>query len=260
MSAAVEIRDLRVSYNGTPILEGVDAAVRAGEWLSIIGPNGAGKTTLLRAVLGLVPYSGRITVGGRLLHDQPPRQRAQLLSLVPQQPELPAAMRVADYVLLGRTPHLSPLGRESTTDLTVVTGILDRLDLLDRADRQLATLSGGECQRTVIARALAQQAPVLLLDEPTTALDLGHQQDVLTLVDELRRHDGLTVISTMHDLTVAGDYADHLVLLAEGRVVTAGRAATVLDGDILAEVYGTEIDIIVHHGRRIVLPRKARDE
>jgi len=159
-------------------------------------------------------------------------------------------------VLLGRTPHLSPLGRESAADLDVVVDILERLDLRERADRQLATLSGGELQRAVIGRALAQQTPVLLLDEPTTALDLGHQQDVLTLVEELRAADGLTVISTMHDLTVAGDHADELLLLSEGRTVVAGNASEVLDADVLASVYGTKVDIVEHEGRRIVLPRR----
>ncbi|MDH4171503.1 MAG: ABC transporter ATP-binding protein, partial [Acidimicrobiia bacterium] len=170
--------------------------------------------------------------------------------------ELPPSMRVADYVLLGRTPHLSTLGRESATDLAIVTDILERLDLRDRAARALATLSGGERQRAVIGRALAQQTPVLLLDEPTTALDLGHQQDVLTLVEELRAADGLTVISTMHDLTIAGDHADQLLLLADGRTVITGPADEVLRESVLADVYGTPVEIVEHEGRRIVLPRR----
>ncbi|MGI9601308.1 MAG: ABC transporter ATP-binding protein [Acidimicrobiales bacterium] len=255
MSAVVSVTDLGVEIDRQPVLDGVTFSVSAGRWLSIIGPNGAGKTTLLRAILGLVRHQGTITVGDEELQPTDPRTRARTLAMVPQQPELPQGMRVADYVLLGRTPHLAPLGRESGHDLDVVTGILDRLDLRSRADRQLATLSGGERQRAVIGRALAQQTPVLLLDEPTTALDLGHQHDVLSLVEELRAADGLTVLSTMHDLTVAGDHADELLLLSEGRTVTTGSAEQVLREDVLATVYGTEVDIVEHQGRRIVLPR-----
>ncbi len=253
---AVTIRNLSVAIDRKPILDRVDADVAAGQWLSVIGPNGAGKTTLLRAVLGLVRHEGTVTVGGASVDHADPRARARQLALVPQQPELPPSMRVADYVLLGRTPHLSPLGRESATDLAIVTDILERLDLRDRAARALATLSGGERQRAVIGRALAQQTPVLLLDEPTTALDLGHQQDVLTLVEELRAADGLTVISTMHDLTIAGDHADQLLLLADGRTVITGPADEVLRESVLAQVYGTPVEIVEHEGRRIVLPRR----
>ncbi|MDH3708090.1 MAG: ABC transporter ATP-binding protein [Acidimicrobiia bacterium] len=256
MSVGVTVRGLSVRIDKHPVLHEVDLDVPGGRWLSVIGPNGAGKTTLLRAIVGLVRYSGTVEVDGMTLDQRDPRARARTVAVVPQQPELPRGMRVTDYVLLGRTPHLSPLGRESATDLELVGHILDRLDLRDRADRQLATLSGGELQRAVIGRALAQQTPVLLLDEPTTALDLGHQQDVLTLVEELRAADGLTVISTMHDLTVAGDHADELLLLAEGRTVVAGPAAEVLDPDVLASVYDTKVDIVEHEGRRIVLPRR----
>src|SRR3712207_5983642 len=137
-------------------------------------------------------------------------------------------MAVLDYVMLGRTPHISPLGRESAADLAVVDSVLRRLELLPFAGRMLSTLSGGERQRAFLARALAQEAPLLLLDEPTSALDIGHQQDVLELVDELRRDSALTVLATMHDLSVAGEYADRLVLMAGGRVVAAGPPREVL--------------------------------
>src|SRR5690606_39771859 len=147
------------------------------------------------------------------------RERARLVALVPQSPVVPEGITVADYVLLGRTPHLRPLGAEGPQDLAVVHDALALLDLVPVAGRSVSSLSGGERQRVLIARALAQGAPIVLLDEPTTALDVGHQQQVLELVDDLRRCRGLSVVSTMHDLTLAGQYADRLVLLDAGRVV-----------------------------------------
>src|SRR5206468_2498861 len=141
---------------------------------------------------------------------------------------VPVGMSVLDYVLLGRTPYIAPLGRESRADLDAVQAVLERLDLTGFAARPLERLSGGERQRVILARALAQGATLLLLDEPTTALDIGHQQEVLELVDELRRDRGLTVLASMHDLSVAGEYADRLVLLSRGRVVAAGTPREVL--------------------------------
>jgi iron complex transport system ATP-binding protein len=151
---------------------------------------------------------------------------------------------VLDYVLLGRTPYIPPLGRESATDLAAVQTVLDRLDLTRFAGRRLESLSGGERQTAFLARALAQGATLLLLDEPTTALDIGHQQEVLDLVDQLRRDAGLTVVSTMHDLVVAGEYADHLVLLANGRVVAAGPPRDVLTEELLRVHYRARVSVI----------------
>ena len=161
-------------------------------------------------------------------------------------------MTVEHYVLLGRTPHLAPLGAERDEDLTIAADALATLDLDDLAHRRLDTLSGGERQRAVLARALAQEPSLLLLDEPTTALDIGHQQDVLELVDGLRRDRGLTVVSTMHDLTLAAQYGDHLVLVADGRVVASGAPIQVLTGPDVARHYGATVDVIRHRdaGRR----------
>jgi iron complex transport system ATP-binding protein len=179
------------------------------------------------------------------------------VALVPQAPTVPVGITVADYVLLGRTPHLSPLGVEGPGDLAAVHAALARLDLLGFAERGLSTLSGGERQRVFIARALAQGAPVLLLDEPTTALDVGHQQQVLNLVDQLRHEQGLTVLSTMHDLTLAGQYADRLVLLDAGRVVAAGTATEVLTEDNVRRYYGAHVRIVTDGDRPIVVPARA---
>jgi iron complex transport system ATP-binding protein len=177
---------------------------------------------------------------------------------VVQLPTVPQGMAVLDYVLLGRTPYIAPLGRESAADLAATYAVLARLDLAGFADRQLATLSGGERQRVFLARALAQGATLLLLDEPTSALDIGHQQEVLELVDQLRRDHDLTVIATMHDLSIAGEYADRLVLLADGRVAAAGPPREVLTEELLAAHYRARVRVIDGEHGPLVVPVRTR--
>jgi iron complex transport system ATP-binding protein len=247
-----------VSLGDHRILHDVALHVPSGAWLSIVGPNGAGKSTLLRYLTGAVAGTGEVELDGRPAAELSRRDRARLVALVPQSPVIPAGLSVGDYVLLGRTPHIRPLGVETAADLAAVHDALARLELVGLADRELATLSGGERQRVLIARALAQAAPIVLLDEPTTALDVGHQQQVLELVDDLRRAQGLTVVTTMHDLTLAGQYADRLVLLDEGRVVVEGDASEVLTEEHLAAYYGARVRIIYEGGHPVVLPLRAR--
>jgi iron complex transport system ATP-binding protein len=255
---AVEARGVRVALDRTPILHGVDLRVEPGEWVTVIGPNGAGKSTLLRTVGGLLPFHGTVTLFGSETGRLRRRERARLVATVAQRPVVPPGMAVLDYVLLGRTPYIPPLGRESAADLAAATEVLDRLDLAGFADRRLETLSGGERQRVFLARALAQGAPLLLLDEPTSALDIGHQQEVLELVDGLRHRHGLTVLATMHDLSVAGEYADRLVLLADGRVVADGPAAEVLTEELLATHYRARVRVVPgEHGPLVVPVRPA---
>jgi len=251
---SLSLSQVRIALGGVPIVHGVDLHVGAGEWVTVIGPNGAGKSTLLRAVGGLIPCQGTIAIDGTPLARLGRRERARLVATVPQNPEMPPGMAVLDYVLLGRTPYIRALGRESTSDLSAVQRVLDRLDLTPFADRRLQTLSGGERQRAFLARALAQEPGILLLDEPTTALDIGHQQEVLDLVDNLRRTGGLTVLATMHDLSVAGGYADRLVLLARGRVVACGTPAEVLTETVLAEHYGARVRVIPGEDGPLIVP------
>lgn len=240
---AVETRDLSVTLGGRPVLAGVSLSAARGEWLAVIGPNGAGKSTLLRALAGLVPREGEVLVDGAAVDGLRPRRRARLIAYAPQSPALPPDMTVYDYALLGRTPYVPYLGSESAGDREVTRSVLERLDLDGFASRPLGHLSGGERQRVVLARALVQQAPVLLLDEPTTALDLGHQQQVLELVDRLRLADGLTVVTTLHDLSLAAQYADALVLLAAGRAVAAGPPGRVLAEPLLTEHFGARVRV-----------------
>jgi iron complex transport system ATP-binding protein len=175
-----------VRYGTSCALDGVSEQVPAGQWLGVIGPNGAGKTTLLRSIAHLVPHAGTITIDGQPVSGLRRRRLARLVAYVPQLPGLPPEMTVGDYVLLGRTPHIGYLRMETAADRQICADLLDRLGLSPMAGRILATLSGGELQRVVLARALAQEAPVLLLDEPTSALDLGRRVDALELIDELR--------------------------------------------------------------------------
>jgi iron complex transport system ATP-binding protein len=247
-----------VSLGDRQVLAGVDLAVARGEWLSIVGPNGAGKSTLLRYLTGDATLADLIQLAHCPVRRLSRRERAVLVALVPQSPVIPIGMRVVDYVLLGRTPHIRPLGVEGPHDLAAVHDALTHLDLLGLAGREVTTLSGGERQRVLIARALAQGASLVLLDEPTTALDVGHQQQVLELVDELRRARDLTVVTTMHDLTLAGQYADRLLLLDQGRVVVEGPADEVLTEENLASYYGARVRIIHDGGRPVVLPIRER--
>ncbi|MEU9016118.1 ABC transporter ATP-binding protein [Actinomadura sp. NPDC048394] len=240
----VAVRGLDVALGGRPVLKGVSLEVPGGSWTAVIGPNGAGKSTLLRAVLGLLPCAGEIAVAGADLSALKPRQRARLVAYAPQSPNLPVGMTVFDYTLLGRSPYIPHLGRESARDRTIAGEVLDRLDLTGLADRPLDHLSGGERQRVVLARALAQQTSVLLLDEPTTALDIGHQQQVMELIDQLRLSDGLTVVTTIHDLTLAGQYADDLVLLSGGRVAAAGAPGEVLTRAAIQEHFDARVHVL----------------
>jgi iron complex transport system ATP-binding protein len=247
---------LSVSLGGNEIVRDISLAVAHGEWLGLIGPNGAGKTTTLRALAALVPYSGDIELDGRSLNTLPRREIAKLVALVPQSPQTPPDLTVAEYVLLGRTPHIAYLSGEGRGDRVAAESAMARLGVREFARRSLRSLSGGELQRVVLARALAQDAPILLLDEPTSALDLGRQQLVLELVDELRHDNGLTVVAAMHDLSLAGQYADRLVLLDRGAVVGDGLAVDVLTEERLNEFYGASVHVIRDGGSVYVLPRR----
>jgi iron complex transport system ATP-binding protein len=257
--ARIEVLGLTAAYGRTRVLDSVRLTVPSGGWLAVIGPNGSGKSTLLRSVLGFHHHEGQVRIDGVPTTGMPRRERARMLAYAPQTPVLPEGITTRDYVGLGRTPHRPLLAAPRAVDRQVVAEVMARLELDRLAERPLATLSGGEQQRAVLARALAQQPRVLLLDEPTSALDLGHAQQVLDLVDRLRRQDGLTVVSTLHDLTLAGQYADRLALLSEGRVVAEGTAAEVLTPAALRLHYGARAQVVTGPHGPAVLPVRATD-
>lgn len=240
----ISFAELTVRYGDTTALRGISGRVAAGEWLGVIGANGAGKTTLLNAIAALLPYSGSITVCDRAADRISRRELARLIAYVPQRPLLPPDMTVTDYVLLGRTAHIGYLRTETAADRRVCAAAIDRLDLGAMADRMLRSMSGGELQRVVLARALAQEAPVLLLDEPTSALDLGRRMEALELIDDVRRERSLTVLSAIHDLTLAGQFADRLLLLAGGQIAASGGPREVLHDAVLAEHFGAGVQVL----------------
>jgi iron complex transport system ATP-binding protein len=255
---AIDLDGVTVVLGGHPVVDGVELTVGDGEWLVLIGPNGAGKTTLLRAIARLVPFAGTIAVEGRPTTAMQRAELSRLLAVVPQEPSTPPWMTVGEYVLLGRTPHLGPLAKEGRRDRETAARALARLDLLAYRERRLGTLSGGEKQRVVVARALAQDARIVLLDEPTASLDIGHQQQALDLLDELRGESELTLVAAMHDLTLAAQYADRMVLLDRGRVAADGVPRDVLTEEAIARHYGASIDVVPVDGRVAVIPRRTR--
>jgi iron complex transport system ATP-binding protein len=250
---ALTLDGVSVTLGGARVVNRLSCAAGHGEWITLIGPNGAGKTSALRAIAGLVQFEGRIRVLDRDARALARRQLARQVALVPQVPLIPADMTVRAYVMLGRTPHLGYFGTERRADQRAVDAALEQLDLVPFAQRRLDTLSGGERQRATLARALAQDAPLLLLDEPTASLDMGRQQQVLEIVDRLRADRGLTVVSTMHDLTLAGQYADRLLLLDGGRLVAAGNADEVLTRALITEHYGAEVEVVDSPGSGFVV-------
>jgi len=251
----LDLRSVGVSVKTTTLISDVDLQIERGGWLSIVGPNGAGKSTLLRAIASGSMSHGSITMDGTDLATLGTKERAALISWVPQTRTIPIGMNVLDYVLLGRTPHLHPLASPRADDIALAESIIEDLDLVTLAGRQIETLSGGERQRAVIGRALAQEAPLLLLDEPTSALDLGHQQDVLALLNRLRGNGDRAIVTTMHDLTLAGAFADELVMMNAGRIVERGGAGEVLTEANIADYYGANVRVETIDGTVLVVPR-----
>jgi iron complex transport system ATP-binding protein len=254
---AVRLAEVSLAYDGVTVVHGLSLEVPTGSWVGLLGPNGAGKTTVLRAIAGLIPHTGAIAIEGEPISAMSRRRLARAIAYVPQRPVLPKGMTVTDHVLAGRTPYIPHLGTETRRDVEVARLAIERLELGGLAGRTLDSLSGGEAQRAVLARALAQQAPVLVLDEPTAALDVGHQQQVLELLDELRVEQRLTVISSMHDLTLAGQFAEDLVLLDGGRAVAWGPARAVLTESRIRRHYGATVRVLDGpDGGVLVLPTR----
>ncbi len=260
----LEIESLSVNYGTRPALREVCLEVRPGETLALIGPNGAGKTTLVRAASGVLKaQAGAVRVEGRDLQRLSPAERARRIAVVPQARSLPEGFTAWQTAMLGRTPHLDWLGHPGPKDHELVRWALERTGALEMAERPVSELSGGEQQRVLLARALAQDTPILLLDEPTTHLDLSYQSGLLSLVQELAGERGLAVLMALHDLNLAALYADRVALLVGGRIVAVGSPPDVLTPSRLTAAFGVTVEVIPHpeYGTPLVLPdgRQAKE-
>jgi iron complex transport system ATP-binding protein len=248
-----------VDLGGRQVVDDLDLLVEGGSWTTIIGPNGAGKTTLLRALSGTAPYRGTITIGPDEGVGLGRRERARRLAVVPQHPVIPPGLDVFDYALLGRSPHQGVRFAASEDDRRRTSAVLERLGLTDFAHRFVDSLSGGERQRVVVARALVQDAPVLVLDEPTSFLDLGHQMDVLELIAELRAERSLTVVCTLHDLTVVGQFADRIAVLDDGHLAEHGTPGEVLTPSVISRYWGVDVRTEIHDDTSVSVSVRRRE-
>ncbi|MCS5735141.1 ABC transporter ATP-binding protein [Herbiconiux daphne] len=243
-AGALEARGVTLAYERSVVFEGLDLRIETGEITTLIGANGSGKSTLLKAFGRLLaPTAGAVELGGRGIRSMATREVARQLAILPQKPLTPQATSVRDLVSRGRHPHQSLFRPWTPDDSRIVDAALRDTGLTELADRDAASLSGGQLQRAWIALVLAQQAPIILLDEPTTFLDLTHQLDVLRLVRSINRERGATVVMVLHDLTLAGRYSDRLVVVGGGRVIADGAPWEVLTPGILREAF--DLDAIV---------------
>jgi len=241
--AAVDVRGLCVDLGGTRVLDRVDLRIEPGSFVALVGPNGAGKTTLLRTVNGLVdPAGGRVLVDGTDATGLSARELARRVATVPQEPTLGFDFPVRDVVAMGRTPHRSRFAGTTDEDRRAVERALDRTALTGLADRPVGDLSGGERRRVLLARALAQAAPTLLLDEPTANLDVNHQVRSLGLVRELV-DEGQTAVTAVHDLDLAARFCDRMAVLADGKILDSGPPAAVLTEDVIETAFGVRARI-----------------
>ena len=251
------VERLALGYGDRTVIDGLDLLVPPGRVTAIVGANACGKSTLLRSMSRLLtPRSGRVVLDGKDVHRLPAKQLARTLGLLPQSPIAPEGITVADLVGRGRHPHQGFLSRWSTEDDVAVAAALDATETSELADRHVDELSGGQRQRVWIAMALAQQTDLLLLDEPTTFLDVSHQVEVLDLLTDLNRSRGTTIVMVLHDLNLAARYADHLIALAGGRLHAAGTPHEVLTEATVRAVFGLQNQVITDptSGKPLMLP------
>lgn len=243
----LEIQEISLSYNHLPVVADLSFQVVPGEILGLIGPNGCGKTSIIKALSRVIALrSGHIKLDGREIDSLSRSQMAKLIGVVPQNPSLPDTFTVAEVVLLGRTPHLGLLRHESPRDLKIVGWAMERTGILALAERRMSELSGGERQRVTVARVLAQEPAAILLDEPTANLDINHQTAILDLIRNLCQENNLAVLIALHDLNLASQYCDRLVMLKAGRLFAEGAPQQVMTAENIRAVYGMESHVYPH--------------
>ncbi len=256
MEPVLSMDGIQFGYGDTPVLEDVSLSLEPGTFVGLVGPNGSGKSTLLRIASGLLkPAGGSVSLGGQLMDGMKRSDVARRLALLPQNSSVPPAFTVWDVVLMGRTPFLGFFGKERASDYAAAERAMQAAQCWHLADRRMEELSGGERQRVLVARALAQQPSVLLLDEPTTHMDMQHQIGVIQLVSELLA-GGLAVLGVFHDLNLAACYCHRIAVLSGGRIVAAGAPCEVLRADLLSRVFRVELCLTDHPSMGIpaVLP------
>ncbi|MGK9269890.1 ABC transporter ATP-binding protein [Williamsia muralis] len=254
---SLTIENLTLGYGDRNVIERLDLAIPPGQVTVIVGANACGKSTLLRSMSRLLaPRTGRVVLDGKEVHRTPAKQLARTLGLLPQSPIAPEGITVADLVGRGRHPHQGMFARWSKEDDSAVAEALDATETAALADRPVDELSGGQRQRVWIAMALAQHTDLLLLDEPTTFLDVSHQIEVLDLLTDLNQQRGTTIVMVLHDLNMAARYSDHLIALADGTLHAAGKPAEVLTEDTVRAVFGLESQVITDptSGKPLMLP------
>jgi iron complex transport system ATP-binding protein len=238
----LSIEEVTAAYDRTTVLEGVTVEVAEGEFVGLIGPNGSGKTTLLRVISGVLPAArGGVLLRGRNLRELARRRLAKTIAFLPQDLALEFSFTVRDVILMGRFPHLPRFGHERRSDVEIAERAMESTGVADLAERTITELSGGERQRVFIAMCLAQEPELLILDEPTNHLDIGHQLSALDLIRKLNREDNMTVIAVFHDLNLAAEYCDKLVVLDGGRVDALGSPDEVVTVDMIQRVYGVTV-------------------
>ena len=254
MSALIQARGLAVAIDGAPILHDVDLDLHAGEVLALVGPNGAGKSTLLSVLSGdLAPSAGAVEIAGRAIGDYKHLELARERAVLTQENQLSFPFTVGEVVLMGRSPWARTASLDE--DDEAVAEAMAATDVVHLSPRRFTSLSGGEKARASLARVLAQRTPVVLLDEPTAALDLRHQEDVMRIVRDLATA-GTAVLVVIHDLSLAAAHADRIAVIAEGTVVAAGDPVEVLTEELVSRVYGLPVEVTLHGGRPLITPRR----
>jgi iron complex transport system ATP-binding protein len=256
MGKMIQLRNVTVHRGSHTAVRDVSFTIERGSLTVLLGPNGSGKTTLMRALAAAIPYEGTVLVDEQDLRSTNPRLRARRLAYAEQEPAFPTDMTVEHYVSLGRTPHLRRFAGLTTHDHDITRESLERCRITHLRHRKLGGLSGGERRRASLAQALAQTTPVVLLDEPTTALDVGQQQSMLELVDSIRTHQETTFVMALHDLTLARQYGTDVALLKDGALVAAGPVACTLDVESLELHYETTLAQLTMDGVTAIVPRR----
>lgn len=243
----IELRTVDAGYDSRPVLRDVDVVIGGGERVAVVGPNGAGKSTLLRLITGLLaPTRGEVLLGGQPVRELSRERIARRIAVVPQVATLPFSARVEEVVALGRLPHEEPFRGLRERDRTAVAAAIELVGLGPLAERDARELSLGERQLVLIGVAIAQQAPVILLDEPTVHLDIRHQVDVMELLRNLSRQTGTTIVAVMHDLNFAARYCERVLVLASGKIAADGAPATALTRDVVRETFRIDPDLLAN--------------